>query len=58
MSKDPTQQPVFTKTEGVRYTGSKKEIIPKILSLIERHCPDVKTSWMAVLYDQSLTSTS
>ncbi len=32
-----------TTTEGIRYTGSKREIIPKILALIQEHCPDVKT---------------
>lgn len=43
MSIDPTRLPIITKTEGIRYTGSKKEIIPKILSLIKQHCIDVQT---------------
>ena len=42
-SETPTQSLSRMTTEGVRYTGSKKEIIPKILSLINKHCPNVKT---------------
>ncbi len=39
-----TNQPSSkTQTEGVRYTGSKKEIIPKILSLLQEHAPTVDT---------------
>ena len=30
-------------TEGIRYTGSKKSIIPRILEMIQKHCGDVKT---------------
>ena len=43
MATNPTLFPIPTKTEGIRYTGSKREIIPKILSLIKERCPDVKT---------------
>ncbi|MEC7987862.1 MAG: DNA adenine methylase [Myxococcota bacterium] len=30
-------------TEGIRYTGSKREIVPKIIELIEKNCPDVQS---------------
>lgn len=30
-------------TEGIRYTGSKRKIIPKILSMVKDRCPDVET---------------
>ncbi|MAD60722.1 MAG: DNA methyltransferase [Myxococcales bacterium] len=30
-------------TEGIRYTGSKREIIPRILSMVHTHCSDVET---------------
>ena len=30
-------------TEGIRYTGSKREIIPRILQLIQSHCPTIST---------------
>lgn len=42
-SSSPVPSNMVTKTEGVRYTGSKKEIIPKILSLVKQHCPNVTT---------------
>lgn len=32
-----------THTEGIRYTGSKREIIPRILELIEQNCEGVQT---------------
>lgn len=32
-----------TTTEGIRYTGSKREIIPRILELIDRNCEGVQT---------------
>ena len=36
--------PVFDyQTEGIRYTGSKRKIIPRILSLIATHCPKVES---------------
>ena len=31
------------RTEGIRYTGSKREIIPRILNLIDEHCSGVET---------------
>ena len=30
-------------TEGIRYTGSKREIIPRIITMIHKHCIDVDT---------------
>lgn len=30
-------------TEGIRYTGSKREIIPRIVSMVKDFCPDVET---------------
>ena len=30
-------------TEGIRYTGSKREIIPRIIQIIQEQCPDVRT---------------
>ena len=31
------------KTEGIRYTGSKREIIPRIINMIHKHCADADT---------------
>ncbi len=39
-----TEQPIAQRnwnTEGIRYTGSKREIIPRILALLDEHCPAV-----------------
>ena len=30
-------------TEGIRYTGSKRSIVPRILEMIQEHCNDVDT---------------
>ena len=30
-------------TEGIRYTGSKRGIIPRILSMVSNHCSNVDT---------------
>ena len=30
-------------TEGIRYTGSKREIIPRIINMIHNHCTNVET---------------
>jgi adenine-specific DNA-methyltransferase len=33
----------MTKTEGIRYTGSKREIIDRILDMIQSNCSDIKS---------------
>ena len=42
LNKNSNNSDLF-KTEGIRYTGSKREIIYKIISMIQRHCVDVNT---------------
>jgi adenine-specific DNA-methyltransferase len=30
-------------TEGIRYTGSKREIVPRIVTMVQEHCTEVET---------------
>ena len=43
MTKPKGVDTVYYTTEGIRYTGSKREIIPRILSMVSNHCVNVST---------------
>ena len=42
-SKKESINPLEYSTEGIRYTGSKRKIIPRILSILSQHCPNIET---------------
>ena len=43
MTKPKGVDTVYYTTEGIRYTGSKRGIIPRILSMVSNHCSNVDT---------------